>query len=150
MADRDVIVLPTDFSTVSLASMKWGHRMSSVLNADLHAIFVLEEPQIYGTLEMGPLPVPTSDELKGSAETRLAKFVDKYLSDLDSPAIGKVLVGQPADEIVQYAADVKASMIVMSLHGYTGVRHLVMGSTTESVLRHAACPVLSIRAKKSS
>jgi nucleotide-binding universal stress UspA family protein len=147
MADRDVIVLPTDFSAVSLAAVKWGHRMSSVLNADLHAVFVLEEPHIYGTLEMGPLPVPTSEELKGSAETRLAKFVDKHLSDIDSSVVSKVLVGQPADEILQYAADVEASMIVMSLHGYTGVRHLVLGSTTESVLRRAACPVLSIRAE---
>ena len=59
--------------------------------------------------------------------------------------VQKVLVGQPADEIVQYASDVEASMIVMSLHGYTGVRHLVLGSTTESVLRRAGCPVLSIR-----
>jgi nucleotide-binding universal stress UspA family protein len=147
MASRDIIILPTDFSAVSLAAVKWGHRMSSVLNAELHAVFVLEEPHIYGTLEMGPLPVPTGEELKGSAETRLAKFVDKHLSDLDGPVVGKVLLGQPADEIVQYAADVDASMIVMSLHGYTGVRHLVLGSTTESVLRRAACPVLSVRAE---
>ena len=147
MADRDVIILPTDFSTVSLRAVKWGHRMSSVLDAELHAVFVLEEPHIYGTLEMGPLPVPTSEELKGSAETRLAKFVDKHLGDLDVPVVNKILVGQPADEIVQYAADVKASMIVMSLHGYTGVRHLVLGSTTEAVLRRAECPVLSIRAE---
>lgn len=145
MADRDVIILPTDFSAVSLAAVKWGHRMSSVLDAELHAVFVLEEPHIYGTLEMGPLPVPTSEELQGSAETRLAKFVDKHLGDLERPVVQKVLVGQPADEIVQYASDVEASMIVMSLHGYTGVRHLVLGSTTESVLRRAACPVLSIR-----
>jgi universal stress protein A len=147
MADRDVIILPTDFSTVSLAAVKWGQRMSSVLNAELHAIYVLQEPHIYGTLEMGPLPVPTSEELRGSAEARLTKFVDKHLADLDAPVVSKVLVGQPADEIVQYSSDIGASMIVMSLHGYTGVRHLVMGSTTESVLRHSACPVLSVRAE---
>jgi nucleotide-binding universal stress UspA family protein len=147
MADRDLIILPTDFSTVSLAAVKWAHRMASVLDAELHAVFVLEEPHIYGTLEMGPLPVPTSDELKGSAQTRLEKFVGKHLGDLEGPVVRKVLVGQPADEIVQYASDVGASMIVMSLHGYTGVRHLVLGSTTESVLRRAACPVLSIRAE---
>ena len=145
MADQGIIILPTDFSTVSLAGVEWGLRMTSVLNARLHAVYVLEEPHIYGTLEMGPLPIPTSEELMGSAEARLGKFIDKNLSELEQPAIGKVLIGRPAEEIVQYANDVGASMIVMALHGYTGVRHFVLGSTTESVLRHSQCPVMSIR-----
>jgi universal stress protein A len=145
MADQNIIVLPTDFSAVSLAAVKWGLRMSSVMDAQLHALYVLEEPHIYGTLEMGPLPVPTAEELRGSAEARMQKFVDKNLGSQDPPAVGKVLIGRPAEGIVQYASDAGASMIVMALHGYTGVRHLMLGSTTESVLRHAQCPVLSIR-----
>jgi nucleotide-binding universal stress UspA family protein len=56
-----------------------------------------------------------------------------------------VLVGRPAEEIVAYATDNKAALIVMATHGYSGVKHLLLGSTTEGVLRHAACPVLSIR-----
>jgi universal stress protein A len=145
MADQSIIVIPTDFSTVSLAAVHWGMRMSSVLNAELHAVYVLEEPHIYGTLEMGPLPVPTGEELRQSAESRMEKFIDKHLAGPATPAIGKVLIGRPSEEIVQYAEDVGAEMIVMALHGYTGVRHLIMGSTTEAVLRHAKCPVLSVR-----
>jgi nucleotide-binding universal stress UspA family protein len=145
MADQDIIILPTDFSTVSVAAVEWGRRMAAILNAQLHALYVLEEPQIYGTLEMGPLPIPTGEELASSAEARMQKFIEKHLSGLDKPAVSKVLIGRPAEEIVRYADDVGASMIVMALHGYAGVRHLVLGSTTESVLRHAKCPVFSIR-----
>lgn len=146
MADNDIIVLPTDFSVASLDAVRWGLRLGGALNAQLHAVYVLEEPQIYGTLEMGPLPLPSSVELADSAETRLKKFVDHNLGSQDPPATGKVLIGRAADEIVQYADDVGASMIVMAVHGNSGVRHLLLGSTTESVLRHANCPVLSIRA----
>lgn len=148
MAGQGIIILPTDFSTVSVAAVEWGRRMTAVLNARLHAVYVLEEPHIYGTLEMGPLPIPTGEELTSSAEARMGKFVEKHLSDLDEPAVGKVLMGRPAEEIVQYADDVGASMIIMALHGYSGVRHLVLGSTTESVLRDAKCPVLSIRSEQ--
>ena len=64
---------------------------------------------------------------------------------LDHGAVAKVLVGRPAEEIVQYATDVGAEMIVMTTHGYAGVKHVILGSTTEAVLRHAECPVLSVR-----
>jgi len=144
MADENIIVFPTDFSTTSLAAVPWGKRMASVMGARLHAIYVLEEPQIYGTLEMGPLPIPTSEELIGGAEARMKKFVDTNLSGLDQPAEGKVLIGRPAEEIVQYAADVSAGMIVMALHGYSGMKHLILGSTTEAVLRHSRCPVFAV------
>jgi len=144
MSDKNIIIFPTDFSTISLAAVPWGKRMASVMGAQLHVIYVLEEPHIYGTLEMGPLPIPTSEELAGSAEVRLAKFVDKNLSGLNQPAVAKVLIGRPAQEIVEYASDVGASMIVMALHGYSGVKHLILGSTTEAVLRHSQCPVFAV------
>jgi universal stress protein A len=145
MAEQKIIVLPTDFSIVSLAALEWGVRMSAVLGAQLHAIFVLEEPHIYGTLEMGPLPVPSGEELQQSAEARMAKFVEHQLAG--GSAVGKVVVGRPSEEIVRYAEDFGAELIVMALHGYTGVRHMIMGSTTEAVLRHAKCPVLSVRSE---
>jgi nucleotide-binding universal stress UspA family protein len=41
----------------------------------------------------------------------------------------------------------KADMIVISTHGYTGLKHTIMGSTAERVVRHAPCPVLVLRAE---
>ena len=55
------------------------------------------------------------------------------------------MVGRPADEILAYASEVDAEMIVMATHGYSGVKHLALGRTTEAVVRQATCPVLSIR-----
>jgi universal stress protein A len=66
---------------------------------------------------------------------------------LDLPVIPRILVGNPADEIIQYADEVAAAMIVIGAHGYSGVRHLILGSTTESTLQHAQCPVLCVKAE---
>ena len=145
MGDKSIIVFPTDFSELSLSALPWAKRMASVLAAELHCVYAVEEPHIYATLDMGPVPIPTAEELSGSAETRLSSFVSEHLAGLDHGAVAKVLVGRPAEEIVQYATDVGAEMIVMTTHGYAGVKHVILGSTTEAVLRHAECPVLSVR-----
>jgi len=145
MADNQTIVFPTDFSEASLTALPWARRMGAVLGADLHIVYAVEEPHIYATLDMGPVPIPTAAELAETAQTRLSEFVEKHLGGLDSPPTAKVLVGPPAEEIVSYADEVGAEMIVMTTHGHTGVRHVILGSTTEAVLRHAACPVLSVR-----
>ena len=51
----------------------------------------------------------------------------------------------PAQEIVDYAADIHADLIVVGTHGRSGVSRLLMGSVAEHVVRSAPCPVLVVR-----
>jgi nucleotide-binding universal stress UspA family protein len=53
--------------------------------------------------------------------------------------------GHPDKQIVQTAKDEGCSLIVMGTHGRTGLSRLLMGSVAEHVLRHATCPVLTVR-----
>lgn len=142
----NVIVFPTDFSALSLKALPIALRMASVMDAELHVVYAVEEPHIYATLDMGPVAIPTAEELASSAESRLQNFVSENVQGLAKPAVGKVLVGRPAEEIANYATETNADMIVMTTHGHSGVKHLILGSTTEGVLRTAVCPVLSVRA----
>ena len=57
----------------------------------------------------------------------------------------QVLVGRPVDEIVRVAEEYGADLIIMSTHGYTGLKHAFLGSTTENIVRYAPCPVLTLR-----
>jgi nucleotide-binding universal stress UspA family protein len=59
---------------------------------------------------------------------------------------GEVTVGYPAEEILRYAAEKEADLILMATHGRSGVRRWVLGSVADKVLRSAALPVLLIRA----
>jgi nucleotide-binding universal stress UspA family protein len=120
--------------------------MAAVMDAELHCVYAVEEPHIYATLDMGPVAIPTAEELASSAGNRLNNFVSEHVKGLNKPAVGKVLVGRPAEEIAKYAEEHGAEMIVMTTHGHSGVKHLILGSTTEGVLRMASCPVLSVRA----
>ncbi len=57
--------------------------------------------------------------------------------------------GAPAEEIIRFADEESVDLIVMGTHGWTGVRHLILGSTAENVVRTANCPVLTVRSKSS-
>jgi nucleotide-binding universal stress UspA family protein len=52
------------------------------------------------------------------------------------------LQGDPAEEIIRYAASAEIDLIVMGTHGRTGLARLLMGSVAEKVLREAHCSVL--------
>ena len=145
MAATNVLVFPTDFSERSLAALPWVRKMADALQAEVRCIYVVEEPQIYSTLDMGPIAVPSVAELVKSAEEHLASFIKANSAAFGNAPKTAVLAGRPAEEIVAYAKDNQAAMIIMTTHGYSGVRHLLLGSTTEGVLRNATCPVLSIR-----
>ena len=135
------IVFPTDFSDVSVAALPWVTDLAEKYGADIHCVYVVEEPQIYSSLELGSVAIPTSGELLESAKARMDKFTSEHLGG----GTGKCVVGHAATEIVNYANEVNAGLIVMSTHGYSGVKHVMLGSTTEDVVSKAACPVLSVR-----
>ena len=138
------IVFPTDFSDVSNHALPWALDMADKFDATVHCLYVVEEPQIYSTLDLGAISVPTTGELVEGAETRLQDYVKDQFAGTAHPAVCKVVVGHAATEIVNYANENGADMIIMSTHGYSGVKHMLLGSTTEEVLRHAGCPVLSV------
>ena len=146
MAGKQIVLFPTDFSDRSVAALPWVSRMAGLLQADICCLFVVEEPQIYSTLDMGPIAIPSATDLVKNAESRMDSFIKDNLKAFGSAPKAIVLVGRPAEEIVSYARDHDAVLIVMPTHGYSGVKHLLLGSTTEAVLRHATCPVLSVRA----
>ena len=54
-------------------------------------------------------------------------------------------LGVPYEEIVDVAKELAVDLIVIATHGYTALKHFLLGSTTERVVRLAPCPVLVVR-----
>jgi nucleotide-binding universal stress UspA family protein len=59
------IVFPTDFSGASAEALEWAESLAKDMQATVHCIYVVEPPQIYGSLEMGAAALPTVESLKG-------------------------------------------------------------------------------------
>jgi len=140
------ILVPIDFSQHSQQALIYAKEWAKQWSATLHLIHVIE-PVIF-PVDWGYTPVDLSDvekEYQQTAENELTKIIESLHNEGYS-AIPQVLHGgRSSDEIIQYAKDHGISMICIATNGRGGVEHLLLGSTTERVVRKAPCPVLVIR-----
>ena len=72
---NNCVIFPTDFSDVSVEALPWAKQMADSMNAGIKCLYIVEEPQIYTSLDMGATAIPTTGELLDSAKTRMTKFV---------------------------------------------------------------------------
>jgi nucleotide-binding universal stress UspA family protein len=73
-------------------------------------------------------------------------MLDQLLpSESDVQCERRLLMGDPATEIVALAEEENVDLIVMGTHGRTGIKRLLMGSVAEAVVRRASCPVFTYK-----
>lgn len=102
------------------------------------------DPDTGARLPTPPTSPPTIVRRDYLEETR-TQLRDLVPDDFKGNWEVDVIGGDPDEAIVNYAREHGADLIVMGSHGHTGLRHLLMGSVAEHVLRHAPCPVLIVR-----
>ena len=68
----------------------------------------------------------------------------KYRTDANVAAL-EPRIGITYEEICAAARELKADLIVLATHGYTGYKRVFLGSTAERVVQHSPCPVLVVR-----
>lgn len=135
------ILVPVDFSENSRAGIEEARKMAQQFKAKITYIHVIEQQLHPAFHVVGVESVFTADHnLKGVTEDKLKEFC---LEQNDTSTI-KVLEGSSHMVIADYANEIKADIIVMSTRGYSGIEHLLIGSTTERVVRIASCPVLTV------
>lgn len=139
------VIVTTDFSDLSRAAFPWAQRLANAMDAQLHVVTVVAEPALYPTLDMPTIPMPTVEDVVKAARDKLRNFIGKNLEGLEHKPDLHVLVGHDVEQIVGFADQVDDAVIVMATHGYGAVKHAVLGSTAENVLRRASCPVFSVR-----
>jgi nucleotide-binding universal stress UspA family protein len=89
--------------------------------------------------------VMENDKVMAACKGQLEQIVKEQA--IDPTLVEKTLVrqGRSFHEIADAARTLKADLIVISTHGYTGLKHVLLGSATERVVRYAPCPVLVVR-----
>jgi len=81
-------------------------------------------------------------------EEQAAAYLKRWearLAGQGVPADSRVVQGEPADAITAIADELRADLIVMATHGHSEVRHVLVGSVTEDVVRNGHAPVLLAR-----
>jgi len=134
------ILVPIDFSDNSSQAMKYAAGVAAQFEAGLTLLHVVEPAPFISDLRNVPTAL-SDEEVEAKAHHELELLVEAtVVSSIKMKAV--VRRGKAYDQIVKAAKQLKADLIVISTHGYTGLKHTLLGSTAERVVRHARCPVL--------
>lgn len=142
------ILAPSDLSDMSETGVRYAFELARRLDAQVVVYYAvcLDEFVRYEVTHVRPLLM---DVLLEQHRLQLARFLDRRFADILPLVEVKQVVelGNPDENIVTKAKEEGMDLIVISTHGRTGLSHMFMGSVTENVIRHAPCPVLSIRSE---
>ena len=146
LVKMESILVPIDFSATSKKALVYATRMAEQFGAKVILLHVVE-PIATPDLAYHPLMLEP-EKAKQAAKEGLDKLCRQLR--LSAPLLDRTMVrfGTPFAEITGAARTLKVDLIVLTTHGYTGLKHVFMGSTAERVVRHAPCPVLTVRDKE--
>jgi nucleotide-binding universal stress UspA family protein len=140
----DRILVPVDFSRCSLAGLNYAIEIAHLVAAKIlvfHAIdmSIACTADGFAMYDLGAL----EKQAREAAEAEMAKFVrEANFGDVKFETA--IEVGLPIQHICDRGAKEKIDLIITSTHGRTGLKHILIGSTAENVVRRAGCPVLVV------
>jgi nucleotide-binding universal stress UspA family protein len=144
------ILVATDSSEEAKLAITTAADLTKATNSELHIAYV------FPTAVQRPFPNPIlarpADEMEreleeamGQAQSFLDREAEQVKGEGVSVADTHLVRGQPDREVVHLSEDIDAGLIVMGSRGLGGMRRALMGSVSDSVVRHAHCPVLIVR-----
>jgi nucleotide-binding universal stress UspA family protein len=139
------ILCAVDFSACSRAALEDAADLARRFDARLSLVHVWR-----GARGAGPALAVAPPALTLNEEVELGRLLDDWTREAERLAGRKVVAvltsGAPAEEVARLAAERHADLVVVGTHGRTGVKHAVLGSVAEGIVRQAPCAVLVARA----
>ncbi len=146
------ILFCTDFSENSVLAGQYALDFAKIFNSGLLVLHVLKAPQDMQPALPGDAAFDVQRDLLSNIEAdikrNLEKIRVKMVEDYEDVSTYQRR-GVPVTEIMNFVKDLSIDLIVMGTHGRTGLKHLVMGSCAQNVVRMAKCPVLTVKPRDS-
>lgn len=142
------ILVPIDFSDCSRKALRNAVPVAERFSAQLLLLYVIETNVL--PAELGFVPSEVKRAGIASAQTALEELAQRTERALGTHFVRQTTVrnGIPWQEITAAAQALDVDLIVPSTHGYTGIKHILVGSTAKRVVQHAPCPVLVVRERE--
>lgn len=134
------IVCPIDFDANSLVALDLARAIVREHAGTLYLLHVVSVPD--PLVISAPFMIENAEEY---ARIQLDEIARDSLNDVQHHIILKM--GRPAQQIIEFATEVGADLIVIATRGRTGASRFVLGSVAEKVVREAPCPVLTTRGR---
>jgi nucleotide-binding universal stress UspA family protein len=140
------ILVPVDFSEPSKKALSYALCFAKQNRGKITLLHVIEPLPVYTDVAF-PV-VMGADVWETEAKKAFGKLCDEEHANTQLIRSTLTRTGTPHKEITDAARELKADLIIIATNGRTGLAHVLLGSTTERVVRHAPCPVLVVREKE--
>lgn len=144
----DAVLVPTDGSERAEQAVIHAVRVADAVGATVHALSVVDLQLLGWSGGEGGAP-EIADVMQADAQSAVAAVAERA-REAGVDATTRVTQGYPASEITQYVENAGIDLVTMGTTGRTGLNRVFLGSTTERVLRHAACPVMAVNARENA
>lgn len=135
------ILVPIDFSETSRQALAYAVPLARQFGARITLLHVVDLPAY--PPEFGYMLVNETQDFEDQGKMLGEWAAQSVPAELLAGC--QVRHGAAWDAVVNAARETGADLIVLTTHGYTGLKHALLGSTAERIVRHAPCPVLSVR-----
>ena len=147
MKDIKKILCPVDLSENSVELAEYASTLAKALGAEVCVLYVAPTLSQYVGFHVPPSSIENFvGEIVDGAVKNMEKFVAENFSGVK--ASGKVITGYAAEEILHYATEIDADLIIMATHGRRGIDRILFGSVAEKVVKNAVQAVLTIHPKE--
>ena len=135
------IIVPVDFGKTTHKLVEFATYIATQLSAEIDFCHVVE-PFSTGDMMLGsPSLGDLEKQIRVKAEERMANLIED--NEGKGPVCrGKILFGDTVDEIVAYARENGADMVIIGTHGAKGLEKILLGSVAERVVKRSDCPCL--------
>lgn len=143
------VITPIDFSDNSKLIAESAAYIAGKFNASMYLIFVVQNFEEYSGFFVPQMSMPNLEtELVEGAEEKMESFCKELQESCDRFGVAelhhRVFMGDVAEQIVDFAAEIQGDMVIMGTHGYKGLEKIMFGSVADKVVRGAHCPVMTI------
>jgi nucleotide-binding universal stress UspA family protein len=140
------ILIPVDFSSQTDSVVRVGGDLAKALGAEVYLLHVAPPEPEFITYEPGPPSVRDAVAHEISARHRKLHALDRNLEAQGIRVTSLVIQGYTVEKILQEIERRRIDLVVIGSRGHGAIRHLLLGSVSEGVLRKAPCPVLIVPA----
>jgi universal stress protein A len=145
------ILLATDFSPQAAVAADAAADLASVFNGSLILVYVVPFSTYVDFAEGLGKNTGWDADVQATVTTNARDRLEKEAARLSKKgAQVRTLIadGPPQLEIAELARKEGVDLVIVGSHGRTGLKHVVIGSVAEGVVRHCQCPVLVIRSRE--
>lgn len=142
------ILVPTDFSQASELAIEAAAVLARQLGAKITLVHVHDPEALRPPATLG-----WNQERQQGVEKEIEQAIEQSFAELKKERLAGVEIADTvilhdssaAHAICAYAEKIGADLVVIATHGRTGLKHLLIGSVAERVVRHSSVPVLTLR-----